>query len=103
MYRNKRNRWKLLVLIALISSFAFCYEAYAQEQNKGMKTKHLERLDTDGSGDISRAEQKAGKQAKMDKNRDGSVSKEERKIYNQKRKERKKENPRGAKFWSGIE
>jgi hypothetical protein len=90
MYRNKRNRWKLLVLIALISSIAFSSGAYAQEQNKGMNAKRLERLDTDGSGDISRAEHKSGKQAKMDKNRDGSVSKEERKIYKQHRKEAKK-------------
>ena len=37
MQRSKRNRWKLLALIALISSFAFCSGAYAQEQNKGMK------------------------------------------------------------------
>jgi hypothetical protein len=90
MYRNKKNRWKLLVLIALISSIAFSSGAYAQEQNKGMNAKRLERLDTDGSGDISRAEHKAGKQAKMDKNRDGTVSKEERKIYKQQRKEAKK-------------
>ena len=96
MYRNKKNRWKLIVLIALISSFTFCSGAYAQEQNKEMKAKRLERLDTDGNGDISKAEHKAGKQAKMDKNRDGSVSKEERKIYKQNKKEGMKENSRGS-------
>ena len=53
MHRSKRNRWKILVLIALISSFAFCYEAYAQEQNKEIKAQSLEKLYRGGSGDIS--------------------------------------------------
>jgi uncharacterized membrane protein len=90
MYRNKKNRWTLIVLIALISSFAFCSGAYAQEQNKEIKAQSLEKLYRGGSGDISWEEHKVGKQAIMDINRDGSVSKEERKIYKQNSKERKK-------------
>ena len=90
MSRDKKISWKVLVLIALVSSIAFCNGAYAKEQNKKMEEKHLERLDTDESDDISRTEHKAGKQAKMDTNKDGSISKEERKIYKQNRKEAKK-------------
>ena len=92
MSRDKKISWKVLVLIALVSSIAFCNGAYAKEQNKKMKEIHLERLDTVGSDDISRAEHKAGKQAKMDTNKDGSISKEERNIHKQKTKERKKKN-----------
>ena len=113
MQRSKRDRWKLLALIVLISTVAFCSAAYAQEQNEEMKSlraeqkkemkalraekiaerkaKRLERLDTDGNGDISKAEHKAGKKAKMIKIEMGLLAKKRGKYISRiEKKERKK-------------
>jgi hypothetical protein len=77
MQRSKRDRWKLLALIVLISTVAFCSAAYAQEQKEDWQTSVAEK----------KAEIEANQLERMDTDKDGSVSKEERKIYKQNRKE----------------
>lgn len=60
----------------------------------GKKGGMLQKLDTDGNGEISKAEFLTGQEAKfkeMDSNGDGSVSKEEAKAHKDARKEKRKE------------
>ena len=91
---------KNLILKTLLISSLTITPAMADEQNAGgvlekMK-KHFAKIDTDGSGTISKAEFLAKaeeKFSKIDSNGDGEITKEERKAARQhfmeKRKQRK--------------
>ena len=78
MSRSK-NSWKLLVLMVLISTVAFCSVVYAQEQNEDWQTLVAEK----------KAEIEAKQLEIMDTDDDGYISEKERESYNQKSKERR--------------
>ena len=93
MQRSKRDRWKLLALIVLISTVAFCSAAYAQEQEEDWQTVVAEK----------KAEIEAKQLEIMDTDGDGYISEEERESYKQKSKERREKNPHAPKVDQGVE
>ena len=92
MSRSK-NSWKLLVLMVLISTVAFCSVVYAQEQNEDWQTLVAEK----------KAEIEAKQLERMDTDGDGSISEEERESYKQKSKEEREKNPHVPKVDQGAE
>ena len=93
MQRSKRDRWKLLALIVLISTVAFCSAAYAQEQEEDWQTVVAEK----------KAEIEAKQLERMDADDDGYISEEERESYKQKSKERREKNPHAPNVDQGVE
>ena len=89
----QRNRWKLLALIVLISTVAFCSAAYAQEQEEDWQTVVAEK----------KAEIEAKQLERMDTDDDGYISEEERESYKQKSKEEREKSPHVPKVDQGVE
>jgi hypothetical protein len=87
---------KLLLTTAMVGAFALTSTAAIAEHHEGgnYKGKMMERVDTDGDGQVSKAEFMAKHEemfTKMDTNSDGFVSPEEMKAAKEMKKEKWKE------------